>query len=169
MSCKYTSDNFYKNSPCRMNDGRIFTDYRSTCVLNNLIQNNNSIKGSNEYKNFLVKNADNFRESYESYLEQKNTWPGYPESLVPERSMLKCDTNKCVVDVVDPNGIGQGRDFGVGDGCDKLEEVSNLRNRFNTFKSKEENCCGVNWQSDNGYPYIENNLVINSRGPIGGL
>jgi len=168
-SCNYTSDNYYKDCPARMSDGRNFTDYRSSCNINNLIRVNNSITNSFEYRMFLSRNSDNIREINELYAEKKNACPGYNESLVPEQSVLRCTPEECHVEIVNPNGVGQGRDFGVGEGCDTLANVSNLRNRVYRRTSEEQNCCGESWQSSNGYPYVENNLTISPRTPVGGL
>lgn len=40
-----------------MNDGREFTDYNASCVLNNLIQTKYKISNSHEYREFLQKNS----------------------------------------------------------------------------------------------------------------
>jgi hypothetical protein len=168
-SCVNTSDNFYKDCPARMADARNFTDWRSSCTMNNLVKANNSVSNSFEYRMFLTRNASTISNINESYAEKRNACPGFTASLVPEKSILRCTPEGCEVDVVDPNGIGQGRDFGVGADCDTLANVSNLRNRVYKKTDSEENCCGVSWQSKGGYPYIENNLTISPRTPIGGL
>jgi len=134
-----------------------------------MIRVNNSITNTFEYRMFLSRNADNIRDINELYAEKKNACPGHNASLVPEQTILRCTPEGCQVDMVDPNGIGQGRDFGVGDDCDTLANVSNLRNRVYKKTSKESNCCGQSWQSSGGYPYIENNLTISPRSPVGGL
>ena len=41
-----------------MNDGREFTDYSASCILNNLIQVKYKLNNSHDYKNFLQKNSD---------------------------------------------------------------------------------------------------------------
>ena len=50
-----TSDNVNVDFPSRMADGRIFTDYRPNCLMNNLISNN---KDSFEYRYFLTSNGN---------------------------------------------------------------------------------------------------------------
>lgn len=169
MPCKYTSDNYHKNCPARMSDGRALTDYRSSCTMNNMIRANNSITNSFEYRLFLTRNAAAIREMNELTNEQKMACPGYDGSLMPDRTVLRCTPESCSTEEVDSKGVGQRRDFGVGAGCDTLENVSNLRNRVYKRKDDDKNCCGMSWQSSGGYPYIENNLTISPRTPIGGL
>ena len=113
-----------------------------------------------EYRMFLSRNGNSIREINELYSEKKNASPGHNGSIVPERTILRCTPEGCDVEILDPNGVGQGRDFGVGADCDSLANVSNLRNRVYKKTDKEQNCCGQGWQSSGGYPYIENNLTI---------
>lgn len=40
-----------------MSDGRAFTDYSSSCQMNNIIQTKNKIKDDASYREFLQKNA----------------------------------------------------------------------------------------------------------------
>jgi hypothetical protein len=167
-SCSYTSDNYYKDCPARMSDGRTFTDFRSNCNMNNLLRIKNQVTNNFEYRMLLARNGDVIRDMNEVTAEKKTSCPGQYESVPPERSVLRCTAESCTIDTVDPNGIGQGRDCGVGEGCDSLANVSNLRNRVYK-KASGDNCCGASWQSSGGYPYIENNLTISPRTPIGGL
>ena len=48
-------DNVELDFPARMSDGRMFTDYRQNCLLNNMLAKG---KGSWEYRNYLTENAD---------------------------------------------------------------------------------------------------------------
>ena len=65
MPCNFTSDNYYRDCPSRMSDGRNFTDYRSSCTMNNLIRASNSIANTFEYRMFLTRNGDDIREMNE--------------------------------------------------------------------------------------------------------
>jgi len=169
MSCKYTSDNFHKTCPARMADGRSLTDYRSSCTMNNLVRASNSVTNSFEYRLFLTRNAETIMDINETYNEKKMACPAYYGSLVPEKTILRCTPESCDIETVNELGIGQGRDFGVGSGCDSLANVSNLRSRIYVRDPNETNCCAESWSSKDGYPYIENNLTISPRAPIGGL
>jgi hypothetical protein len=57
---KYTtSNNLNINFPGIIEDGRFFTDYSPSAVLNNKIKENNAIFTNIKYKEFLTKNATN--------------------------------------------------------------------------------------------------------------
>ena len=56
-SCYKTSNNKYFKCPPRMSDGRHFTDYRLNCGVNNLIENNQQITSSYQYRQHLTHNA----------------------------------------------------------------------------------------------------------------
>jgi len=60
------SDNVELDLPYRMNDGRMFTDYRQNCILNNSISKK---MGSWEYRNFLINNAAQIHNSFINNLE----------------------------------------------------------------------------------------------------
>ncbi len=66
-----TVNNKVQTSPAIMNDGRSFTDYRPACYVDNMIANANQVKGSNEYREFLIKNGLNIMKVSDMYLEDK--------------------------------------------------------------------------------------------------
>lgn len=41
-----------------MSDGRMFTNWKSSCQLNSELQNKNGIKSDTQYRDFLQKNPD---------------------------------------------------------------------------------------------------------------
>jgi hypothetical protein len=53
-------------------DGRAFTDYRPSCVMNKMIANNNEVGNSLEYRKFLQLNADRIREMNLKAAVEKN-------------------------------------------------------------------------------------------------
>ena len=55
------SDNVELDFPARMADGRMFTDYRQNCLLNNGLSKG---MGSWEYRNYLTENADSLRNQF---------------------------------------------------------------------------------------------------------
>ena len=57
-SCFKTSDNKDKNCPARMDDGRIFTDYRPSSSVDDMIRYSNNVMSSYEYRQFLINNAN---------------------------------------------------------------------------------------------------------------
>lgn len=55
--CFTAQDNRHRNSPAKMSDGRLLTDYKSPCIVDTRIQRNNGISNSEEYRQFLIQNA----------------------------------------------------------------------------------------------------------------
>ena len=62
------TDNVELDFPARMSDGRVFTDYRQNCILNNNISRG---MGSWEYRNYLTNNANQVHQSFVNSLESK--------------------------------------------------------------------------------------------------
>lgn len=75
-----------KDCPALMSDGRLATDYRSSCIVHNLISRHNGIRNSNEQRLFLQRNADALMEMNLSHFHKK------------------AGCNSCEYYHVDPNG-----------------------------------------------------------------
>ena len=65
-------NNKYMNYPAKMNDGRLFTDYGPNVKLNTDMKNKNKITSSYEYRQYLMKNADDIIKQQNQNLRQKN-------------------------------------------------------------------------------------------------
>ena len=102
-----TTDNKYLTCPPRMDDGRHFTDYRPSYYINNMIRMTNNVPNSYDYRQFLIKNADQLMQINRQYAEQKNCY-GQKCDAIPVPFHRECDTSmtetKC--QVVNKNGIG---------------------------------------------------------------
>ena len=70
--CFKISNNKYFNCPALMADGRTFTDYRPSCVIDQGILKNNNIRSSYEYRQFLIKNASTFMRENNDINYKKN-------------------------------------------------------------------------------------------------
>jgi len=53
-TCNKTSNNKYFDCPARMDDGRIFTDYRPSSSVDDMIRYSNNVMSSYEYRQFLI-------------------------------------------------------------------------------------------------------------------
>ena len=115
MSCCNASQQ--QMCPMRMNDGRAFTDYRPRCMTNaelmQRLDEQNMANSSYESRMFLQKNAESLMEKYKSDAEalvkcgpctQKDT-------MLPERYVVRCDTVGCKRQEVNPDGLGDGRQY----------------------------------------------------------
>ena len=56
-NCYRTSNNKFFNSPARMSDARLFTDYRPNNEMNRYIESGNKIKNTHDYRLFLSRNG----------------------------------------------------------------------------------------------------------------
>ena len=105
--CYKTSNNIYNNLPPRMSDGRHFTDYRSNCLVNNLLSSNNQSLTSEEFKNFMIDNANKLREINRTYIHQKNgTGISDYTCNIPAKYKIICNKFNCQKILVNPNGYG---------------------------------------------------------------
>ena len=116
-NCYKTSNNKHFKAPPRMADGRHFTDYRPNCYVNNLLRANNKLHNSFQYRKFLTDNADNLMNLNRSYACQKNcsgpcVKPYEQGTMLPHQSEVTCNSTNCDVQITNPNGLGQGRNYG---------------------------------------------------------
>ena len=72
MNGERTTDNFHRDCPARMADGRIFTDYRPTRFVNQYARVKNEAKNNFEYRYFLVNNAKDLMRINNEYIKWKS-------------------------------------------------------------------------------------------------
>ena len=63
----------YYKCPPRMSDGRHFTDYRNSCVSEVLIQSQNDIENSYQYRQWLQRNGKELIRLNRAYANLKNS------------------------------------------------------------------------------------------------
>lgn len=66
-------DNFYKNCPPRMDDGRFTTNYKSDSSINEYIKYMNGITRDDDYRLFLQINAEKLMDSEWLYLRKNDS------------------------------------------------------------------------------------------------
>lgn len=66
-------DNYYKNCPPRMDDGRFTTNYKSSSTINEYIKYMNGITRDDDYRLFLQINADRLMDSEWMYLRKNDS------------------------------------------------------------------------------------------------
>ena len=101
-TCYRTANNKHFNAPPRMADGRNFTDYRDSFVVNNLVisDNKNSVSNSYDYRMFLQQNASQIMERNWEQAYLKNgvfncSQPFETGTMLPEQVMQSCDAHRC--------------------------------------------------------------------------
>tara|TARA_Y100000389_G_scaffold183613_2_gene201291 strand:+ start:14641 stop:14967 length:327 start_codon:yes stop_codon:yes gene_type:complete len=101
------TDNVELDFPARMSDGRMFTDYRQNCLLNNGLAKG---MGSWEYRNYLTENADKIMMNFIQKQEAITACTKCTDNTVlPVRTIINCTPEGCNYILNDPKGLGQGR------------------------------------------------------------
>lgn len=132
-TCMKASDNKHFDCPARMADGRHFTDYRPNCHLNNNLRTSNKLENTFDYRRFLQHRGNDLMDLNRSSSYDQNGCgtckePYHTNTMLPEQTRLYCNKNGCKAEVVDPNGLGQGRCYGPTQG--------------HVRQKQESNCCG---------------------------
>ena len=115
-SCYKTSNNKYVNCPALLSDGRIFTDYRPNCHVNNLVRANNNLTNSFQARMFLTNNATKLMDLNRTYAVQKAgctscKQPWQQGTMLGEQSVTSCSKQSCSTNMVNKGGLGQGRKY----------------------------------------------------------
>ena len=96
----------YAGSPARMQDGRLFTDYRSNCKL---LPEDMEVGGSFEDKERLQRDGPRRIQADRDRTSNHAISTGCVDTMVPETSKRSCSWNGCVTLPTYDVGIGQGR------------------------------------------------------------
>ncbi len=104
-----TVNNKFQTSPAIMNDGRSFTDYRPACYVDTMIANKNNIKGSNDYREFLINNGLNIMKINDMYVEEKMVNKSCNNNAKPASSFARtCIVNNSNMSCLDANPQNTG-------------------------------------------------------------
>ena len=120
-NCDKTSNNKYFDCPARMDDGRLFTDYRPSTTVDDMIRFSNNVMSSYDYKQFLIHNATNIIIVNRQYIEDKANCSDCTAKKIPFESDCYINNQyaKCVPTNV--NGVG------VNNIVDVNESISNSK------------------------------------------
>jgi hypothetical protein len=118
-TCYKASDNKYYGCPPRMADGRHFTDYRPSCETDNQFCQENKVSSNNECRLIRQRNASKLMELDRSHACSLNccspcSGEEFMNTMLPEKYIESCQGNVCTKTLNDPNGLGLGRNYGVG-------------------------------------------------------
>lgn len=99
------TDNFYKDFPARMSDGRFVTDYSPNCNMNLSAQKNMS---SWDYKLFLTRNAEKIMSHIHNYENSVYGCDNCNDPNIPLSHQFEqnCAKGGCHIKQVNPNGAG---------------------------------------------------------------
>ena len=98
-------DNFHKDFPARMSDGRFITDYFPNCVMNLSAQKNMS---SWQYKLLLTRNASDIMKSMRDFNHSRYGCENCNDPSIPLQNqyLQECTNVACHVKETDPQGVG---------------------------------------------------------------
>lgn len=105
-NCNKTSNNKYFDCPARMDDARLFTDYRSSSTVNDEIRYSNNMMSSYEYRQFLINNGNQIIQISNDYIKSKAGCDSCDYKAPPFQTecIINSNTSKC--SEINPNGIG---------------------------------------------------------------
>jgi hypothetical protein len=106
MNCDKTSNNKYFDCPARMDDGRTFTDYRSSSSVDDMIRYSNNVMSSYEYRQFLIHNATNLMKVNNQYTNNKIGCYSCNAEKIPFNETCVINKNYSSCKVTDNNGVG---------------------------------------------------------------
>ena len=98
-------DNFHKDFPARMSDGRFITDYHPNCSMNLSAQKNMS---SWQYKLFLTRNASQIMDSIRDFNHKRYGCENCNDPSIPLQNqyLQDCTNYACHISEVNPKGVG---------------------------------------------------------------
>jgi hypothetical protein len=104
--------------PYRMSDARFLTDYRPRCTVDYQYKISNSFKSSYDERQFLIHNAVDIMKDNMKNVEKisgcKDCFSSDEQgTILPEKNMIQCDSNKCKFSLNNQNGIGTGRNYNL--------------------------------------------------------
>tara|TARA_B100001093_G_C26489216_1_gene868307 strand:+ start:459 stop:773 length:315 start_codon:yes stop_codon:yes gene_type:complete len=102
-------NNKFGDCPARMSDGRIYTDYRPGCLLNNTIKVSNQLINNHDYRMYLTRNAKKIMNTNNKYIMYKYNCESCIDTMLPESTEISCDKDICNHKVINKKGLGQGR------------------------------------------------------------
>ena len=116
-SCKRTPTMNSDNSsvcPFRMSDGRNFTDYTPNCM--SYTGSNRKFKSSYDERQYYIHNANELMNKNEKYaIDQNGNCCSYnmneSGTMLPEKNMISCNGKTCTSEMVNENGLGDGRKY----------------------------------------------------------
>lgn len=121
------TNNKFNDCPPLMSDGRLFTDYRLSADVNNIIRKN---ANASVYKQYLTTNGNKLIKKNRELAKKRShcNQPKNNKTLLSERNILLCGPLHCSVSELNNNGLGLGRKNTYLESC--CAENNNLYNYY---------------------------------------
>ncbi len=98
------SNNKYFQKLARMDDGRSLSDWRPSSYTNNVLRMKYGLYGSNEYRKFLIDNAEMIMKDNTDYY--KNMAACDKWVIIPEMTHCLISAKNMTCSLIDKSGIG---------------------------------------------------------------
>ena len=104
MEVQQVTDNFFDDFPARMADGRFLRDHTPNCDLNTKYKK--ELSGW-EYRQYLTNNAETIMQEINEINDKLYGCKECHTTMLPSNKANQvCTDGNCVVEEVDPNGLG---------------------------------------------------------------
>lgn len=104
--CFKVSNNKYPDCPAIMDDGRAFTDYRSSCFINDMLRIKNGLTNSYAYRQFLINNGSNLINTIRLYNIEKSSCSPCDAKPIHCQNICNIDKQSVNCALTNPDGLG---------------------------------------------------------------
>ena len=120
-------DNFNMEFPAIMQDGRLFTDYKSPCIMNADSLGMSSL----EYRNYLTQNADRIINNNTKLVNEiAGCGQCSSYSVIPPYVSINCNENQCIQSIDNNQGVGIKINTVLND--NRQKKIENINNNLTT-------------------------------------
>jgi len=134
-------DNYYKNCPPKMNDGRFTTNYKTASCYNEYIKYQNGITRDDDYRLFLQLNADKLMDSeWMNLRETDSCW----NNACVHKYPLRMDPRDFGKELNDANLLFNTQKLPDDVKCDLYADYRMSETPLQNFKFDPNTCCGKN-------------------------
>lgn len=132
-------DNYYKNCPPKMDDGRFTTNYKTDSSINEYIKYMNGITRDDDYRLFLQINADKIMDSEWMYLRQNDScWNNACVHNYP----LRMDPRLFSQERENANMLFQKKDLPNSFKCTKYADYRMTETPLQNYQIEPNSCAG---------------------------
>lgn len=136
------ANNKYSTCPPRMADGRHFTDYTPRCGIRLNELAGKQPLNSYELRQYLIHHADEIMSTNLQQAIERNACgpcvvPWNKGTMLSESSFVECNKNTCRVVAGDPEGLGQGRTYGLQADQAYVSRMTAADQNFHTVSQEE--------------------------------
>lgn len=130
-------DNYYKNCPAKMDDGRFITNYKSSSSNDEYIKYMNGIIRDDDYRLFLQTNADKIMDSEWLYLKKNDScW----NNACVHKYPIRMDPRSFVQERQDADLLFKNKDLPFNFKCQPFVDYRMSTTTLQNFKVNQNSC-----------------------------